>query len=276
MTLKASLALPFALLLASSALAATDTWREPHSGIEFVRIKAGCFLMGTAAEAFSDQDPALRDRIAKSEQPQHEVCLDEFWISRHEITIGQWKAVMTAPPRQNRPDVPVAAVTWHEAVDFARLLERQGKNGQRFRLPTEAEWEFACRGGSRTPARMPTGEELNRLAWYSSPYDLGYSGKRYRELQPVGTKAPNAFGLNDMQGNVWEWTADTYVADAYRTHKLYNPRVEAAGAHKTIRGGSLHSSGLMVRCEARAWQESTSRHHTTGFRLVRSPIGAAK
>lgn len=268
------LALALTLLAApAQAASAQEVWANPGTGIPFIRVAKGCFKMGVPAEAFSDLDPNLRARIRKTEEPLHEVCLDEFWMGRHEVTKSEWRAVMGGPILDGAPDSPVTGVTQAEARSFAERLGAHSPDGSRFRLPTEAEWEYACRAGAQPAVTMPSMRELQLSAWFSSSYDLPFSGMRYGSVQPVEKKLPNPFGLHDMLGNVWEWTQDSYQEDAYRSHDLYNPLAKAQNDKFVVRGGSIRSAGRILRCEGRAWLTGETRHDTAGFRLVRVTKG---
>lgn len=251
-----------------------DTWREPVTGMTFVRIPKACFQMGVPGEAFREEDPALQARVRTTEQPSHEVCLDEFWMARHEVTEGEWRAVMAGGADRSDPTHPAVAVTWQDTQEFANRLAKKGTDGTRYRLPSEAEWEYACRAGEPPTTQIPGRDELNGKAWFSSHYDFPFSGTRHKTVQPVEKKAPNRLGLHDMLGNTWEWTQDHYAPDAYAHHALFNPVSSNASDLYVIRGGSIRSSRQMIRCEARAWLKGTTRQDTTGFRLVRVPPGA--
>jgi formylglycine-generating enzyme required for sulfatase activity len=250
------------------ASAAPETWVEPRSGMEFVRIAKACFQMGLAADALREETGIFRTRL-ETERPAHEVCLDEFWIGRFEVKVTEWHAIMggTVPPAPPAA-TPAIGVTWDQAQAFARRLTEQAA-GPRFRLPTEAEWEHACRAGKPSQTvRIPYLKELDPLAWYSSSHGLGGHGARVLVPQPVGGKRPNAFGLHDILGNAWEWVADSYVPQGYRLHSLYNPQVEQAGAPRVIRGGGIRSDRSIVRCEMRGWMPAEQTEPTLGLRLV--------
>lgn len=260
-------------LLAAPWATAGDLWREPVTGIGFVPLPKGCFQMGAPANAFREDEMDLHVRARQTEMPQHEVCLDSFWIAQFEVRESDWEKVMGTRHSTRPDDTPVGGVSWEQAVEFARRLTVLSAAGDRFRLPTEAEWEYACRGGVSASSDLPTRDKLDGRAWYSSSYDAAFSGVRVKQLQPVGTKAPNGFGLHDMLGNVWEWVQDAYRPNAYASHQLYNPSVVAPPETRVIRGGSLHTDRRMLRCEARGWLPATSTHGTVGLRLVRTLDG---
>lgn len=251
------------------------TVKDALSGITFVRMAKGCYQMGVPADSFTDQDSAFRRRVERTEGPVHEACVDEFWIARHEITEAQWRAVMGARPGASADELPVSGVSWQEAVAFTERLSERAGRGWRFRLPTEAEWEYACRAGDAPTTALPDRTHMNSVAWYSSPYGIASAGKRPRTPQPAARMAGNAAGLHDMLGNVWEWTLDAYADDAYRRHTLFNPRIEpaAGGAARIARGGSIRSDIRWMRCEARTSLDAETRLDTVGFRVVRVPSG---
>ena len=143
------------------------------------------------------------------------------------------------------------------------MLFRSSGGKQRFRLPTEAEWEYACRADSKVlQSQKPDAEELNKAAWY-----------QYRQPKPtrVGSLEANAFGLHDMLGNVWEWVGDSYLADGYTRHPLYNPRIETNAPQRVIRGGSMRTELEQTRCTKRGHYPADESLDTIGFRLVREP-----
>lgn len=255
-------------LVAGAADKAPVSWREPLTGMEFVQIPKGCFQMGNQkAVVFRDMPPALpfseQDMSFNDELPQHEACVDAFWMGRYEVRTEEWQRVMGGTA--SRPGTPVAKVSWEQATTFAQRLTERAGGKYKFRLPTEAEWEYACRAGATTEIVPELGDVAER-AWYGVEPD----GLR-KQTQPVGKLAPNAFGLYDMLGNVWEWVQDSYQANAYASHALYNPLVQASGADKVIRGASYRSQPLHVRCARRSHYDAADSLGTIGLRLVRTP-----
>lgn len=256
------------LLSAATAAHAQQTWREPNTDMEFVVLPKGCFQMGLPATAFRETDGLFKQRV-RSEMPQHEVCLDGFWMGKNEVRVSDWKKVMgDAKSGMDVADAPVTGVSWEDANEFARRLTAMSNGKARFRLPTEAEWEYACRAGTKAVTEVLGRDKLDGKAWYSSAYS-GYSGDRMKTVQPVGLKEANAFGLHDMLGNAWEWVQDGYRADGYAQHALHNPVVKSTNDIHVIRGGGLRTDQRMTRCEARAWLAVQDADDTTGFRLVR-------
>ena len=162
---------------------------------EMVRVEGGTFRMGATSEQGGDAE--------RDEKPVHSVKLNTFYIGKTEVTQALWQAVMGSNPSHFKgADLPVENVTWYDCQNFIQKLK--SLTGQKFRLPTEAEWEFACRGGNKSRGYKYSGSNnLGSVAWYN-----GNSGGKTR---PVGTKAPNELGIYDMSGNVWEWCNDWYA-----------------------------------------------------------------
>ncbi len=220
-------------------------------GREFVWVPGGCFQMGSNE---GDAD----------EKPVHEVCVDGFWMGKHEVTQGQWQAVMGENPSEFNGWVdtrPVEMVSWNDVQAFIRKLNaKEGTN--KYRLPTEAEWEYACRSGGKDETYCG-GEGVDRVAWHL--YNAGAT-------MEVGTKAPNGLGIYDMSGNVWEWCQDIYAEDAYSKHAHYNPKYEGSGQSRVLRGGGWFNTGSTRECRSasRAWTFPERRYSSLGFRLART------
>ena len=245
------------------------TWQEPGTGMVFVSIPKGCFQMGSALPVAPPANTMWHEvgyvgSLSDNEKPRHEACVDAFWLGRYEVSVKEWRTVMGGEMLGRGDDTPMADVSWEQARLFAQRLSE--RSGQRLRLPTEAEWEYACRAGATTEA-LPAREQLAQQARYG----LGSPTAAEAVASPVGRLAANAFGMHDMLGNVWEWVADNYQADGYARHNLYNPRVDAASAQHVIRGGSFRTEFDQVRCSRRGHQPSSESMSTIGFRLVRQP-----
>ncbi len=224
--------------------------------MDFMWIPPGRFPMGDPA---GDAD----------EQPVHEVSIrNGFWMGRHETTQRQYESVMATNPSTFRgPDLPVDSVSYRDIQNFlAKLPQRSGlPSDLQARLPTEAEWEYACRGGSAapTPARLDS-TGLAVVAWFADN-----SGLR---TQPVGQKAPNGFGLYDMLGNVWEWCGDAYLERYYTmVDDGHDPKGPQVGSTRVLRGGSWRNTADYCRPANRFHYRMWSRDHTAGFRLVLVP-----
>ncbi len=223
--------------------------KDPATGMEFVWVPGGCFKMG---DTFGMRD--------SDEKPVHEVCVDGFWLGRTPVTNAQWGAVMgTADASPGRgPDYPADAVTWQQAKAYLARMNAQAKDGKRFRLPTEAEWEFACRSGGKAEM-FAGGPDLDRLGWYS-----GNSGGG---PHPVARKAPNGLGLHDMSGNVFQWTEDVYEKGAYRHHARNNP-LHTQGWGRVARGGYWGGGADCARCSFRCYLSDRCQSASTGLRVA--------
>ena len=239
----------FNLTLEKRLLKAGDTWTDPVTGIEFVFVPDGCYQMGSSSGA-------------SDEKPVHEVCVDGFWMGKYEVTQGQWEKVMGNNPSDFKKgdNYPVEQVSWDDAKGFIGKLNSLNNGQFKFRLPTEAEWEYACRSGGK-PEKDAWGNDVDSIAWYGN--NSGSS------THPVGTKAPNALGIYDMSGNVWEWCEDIYSENAYSKHQRNNPIYTSGGSSRVLRGGSWIDSPRFVRCADRDWFDPGSRYGSLGFRLVR-------
>jgi len=228
-------------------------WQDPKTGMEFLWVPGGCYQMGCGTGT-KDCDDA--------EKPAHKVCVDAFWMGRYEVTQGQWQKVMAENPSHfvKGDKYPVEQVSWKDAKAFIEKVEHMHNGRYRFRLPTEAEWEYACRNMGE-PENSTGGPDVSRMAWHR----FNSSGMTH----PVGTRADNGLGLYDMKGNVWEWCEDNYDPHAYQHHKKNNPRYYKEGAGRVWRGGSWISTEDDVRCTARQSQPGY-RFSSLGFRLVRT------
>ena len=221
-------------------------------GLEFVLIEPGTFAMGS---------PETETERSGDEGPVHQVTLSQpFYLGKYEVTQEQWAAVMGSNPSYCSDcggNCPVERVSWEDAQEFIAALNRQeGVNV--YRLPTEAEWEYAARAGTRTTYH------LWAYAWYRSNSNVGIC------THPVGQKMPNRWGLYDMLGNVWEWTADWY--GPYTTGSVTDPRGPSTGARRVYRGGSLSSFANDCRAARRSdAARPGGRGRDLGFRLARTP-----
>ena len=227
-----------------------ESWTN-SLGMEFIWIAPGSFLMGSPA----DEEGRSADEL------QHEVRISEgFWMGRYEVTQGEWEAVTGANPSHFKdcgPSCPVDSVSWFDMDEFIKRLNgRESGKGYRYRLPTEAEWEYAARAGA-TGARYG---ELGSIAWH-----WVNSGS---ETHPVGQKRANAWGLHDMLGNVWEWTGDWY--GRYPSGSVTDPQGPSTGTRRVSRGGSWIHDARYVRSAYRFRYSPGIRIHDVGFRLVRT------
>lgn len=258
----------FGLCLCAHSL--TITAAEPLTnalGMVFVEIPSGEFVMGTR-----DLDEAAIERPdgelaqIRDEAPAHTVRFPEpFLLGRTEVTQQQWLDVMGTRPgpdshweRNDWPTLPVVSVTWFDVQRFIKALEQRTPT-LRYRLPTEAEWEYAARAGTQGLRPMPA-EKLPDYAWF-----IDNSGDI---VQPVATREANPRGLHDLFGNVWEWTADWYAPDYYAKAPAVNPQGPAEGRKKVRRGGSYHCALHLVRPGYRAADAPDQTYSVIGFRLV--------
>lgn len=220
---------------------------------EMIFVKGGTFTMGCTKEQGGD--------CYDSEKPAHKVTVKDFSIGKYPVTQAQWKAVMGNNPSRfsDCEDCPVERVSWDDAQKYIKKLNQL--TGEHFRLPTEAEWEFAARGGIKSKGFKYAGsDKLDEVGWYD-----GNSGSK---TYPVGKKAPNELGIYDMSGNVWEWCADWY--DDYPSDAQTNPEGPIRGSYRVSRGGSWGSSPRSCRVSNRDHDDPAYRYDGIGFRLARS------
>jgi len=234
---------------AASKMAAA-THLAPTTGIKMVLVKGGCYQMG---DTFGDG--------AADEKPVHTVCLDDFYMAQYDVTQGQWKAIMGNNPSAFKgcgDNCPVETVSWHEAQQFISKLN-SASSGKKYRLPTEAEWEYSARSGGKND-KYAGGNDIDSVAWYGSNSD--------GETHPAGTKAPNGLGLYDMNGNVWQWVQDCYSPSYYRNSPQNNPQGPFFCAGRVLRGGSWYSAARDTRTATRLWYPPVARLSDGGFRLA--------
>jgi formylglycine-generating enzyme required for sulfatase activity len=247
------------------------------TGMKLVLIPAGEFLMGSP-----DSDPDAE----ADEKPRHRVRITRpFYIGATEVTQGQYQAVTGANPSHSKvsDDLPVENVTWFDAINFCNALSRReglpplyrvqrktvevlDRNGPGYRLPTEAEWEYACRAGSMT--RYSFGDDAARRRDYA-----WFDGNSNDKTHPVGQKRPNAWGLYDMHGNVWEWCWDAYEAGYYKRSPGADPLCSSQAGSPVIRGGGRADNLLFCRSAVRGRNAPDARVITLGFRVARVGSG---
>jgi formylglycine-generating enzyme required for sulfatase activity len=253
-------------------------------GMKMVKLEGGTFRMGSPENEVGRQS---------NEGPVHEVTIrGPFFMSATEVSHSQFLRVMTTSPttagrRAKSPEhMPVDSVTWDEANEFCNKLTEKEKNqpwmrkGWAYRLPTEAEWEYACRGGTDTPTAFGDHIVFPTQAMYKltakdpkDPYEAGEKPKESFQFgQPVGKTEANRFGLHDMHGNVAEWCSDWYRSEAYNDAVRDNPTGPADGDKRVIRGGSFSDHASALRSAARSSARPTERLATVGFRVVYAPI----
>ncbi len=228
---------------------------EPVTRMRFVYIPKGCFKMGCHSRA---------GKCSKPEKPVHTVCVDGFWMGAYEVDQGLWQTVMGSNPSRfnSRPDHPVENVSFEQVERF--IHELNAITGQRFSLPTDAQWEYACRNGGKS-VPYPWDEDEDRPdANCGSCSNTGLRG----QTAPVGSFYPNDIGLYDMGGNVKEWCKDVYDKKAYAGHRKNNPEYKKRGSSRVVRGGSFSDNADMLRCTARDDSIPTMQADNIGFRLV--------
>jgi formylglycine-generating enzyme required for sulfatase activity len=278
----------------SAARAVPNIYRDSTTGMEFILVKGGCYQMG---DIFGDGDA--------DEKPVHEVCLNDFYLGKYEVTVGEFRKFVNdtgyrteaergdgclvykgdkweKDPNKNWRDPgfsqddrhPVVCVSWNDSKAFADWL--RGKGGRDYRLPTEAQWEYAARSqgkdykyswGNGNPAGNVADISLKRqfpgmpfLIWEG--YEDGYVF-----TAPVGKFAPNELGLYDMTANVWEWVSDWYDKDYYRNSPRENPQGPGSGQLKALRGGSWSSDPGYARASSRDGGDPANRGSVIGLRL---------
>lgn len=210
------------------------------------------------------------DRICDYHLPIHDVQLSNFQISKYPITQAQWQAVMGHHPSHftGCARCPVEQVSWNDCQLFLEKLNAM--TGRRFNLPTEAQWEYAARGGQAGATHYASyagGEELDAVAWHE--------GNAGRKTHPVGTKVPNALGLYDMSGNVWEWCRDTFNMWYYREFQdkmAVDPQGPPTDVWKVIRGGAWCGEPIDYRVDYKFYAHEDGRKWDLGFRVVMDAV----
>ena len=250
------------------APAANQDFTETAWGVnmKMIWVEGGDFLMGCTSEQ-SDCD--------SDEQNVRRVTVDGFYIGMLEVTQSQWEKVVGtsiyqqwtkadisgSPSRGVGPDYPMYCVSWDEAMEFCRLLSN--KTGRTYTLPTEAQWEYAARGGNKNEGAKYAGSNMiDAVAWYSE--NSGSS------THIVGSKRANALGIYDMSGNVWDWCKDWY-ANSYVSYDTNNPVGPSSGSSRVVRGGSWDYTASFCRVANRNYISPGNRDYNLGFRVVCLP-----
>jgi formylglycine-generating enzyme required for sulfatase activity len=269
------------------------TYKDPITGMEFIFVKGGCYEMG---DTFGDGDD--------NERPVHEVCIDDFYIGKYEVTVGEFREFVNdtgyrteaekggecfgfigreyeselkelrgplrgdsginwrGPGFSQDSRHPVVCVSWNDANEFARWLSK--KEGRKYRLPTEAEWEYAARSGGKKEKWAGTSNKnkLGEYAWYDKNLGL-------KITHPVGQKKPNGLGIYDMSGNASEHVADWYDDGYYRNSPRDNPKGPSSGNNRVFRGGFLSLDHVFIRASFRdRGAPSGKAAYNWGFRLA--------
>jgi len=283
-----------------------DAFKDPATGMEMIFVKGGCYPMG---DTFGDGEG--------DEKPVHEACVDDFYMGKHETTVEQFRRFVDATGyrtdaeknaggvsgcwaldlndkekawnwrswanwrnpnkyQDNRDDHPVACISWSDAAAYAQWAST--KSGKRYRLPTEAEWEYAARGG--TQDRNYWGNDKDNACTFANVADLTKlpNGSQWNDkhecsdgfafASPVGRFRANSFDLHDMMGNVWEWCQDWYGDKYYSASGRNNPGGPDSGQYHVLRGGSWDIKPWNVRAASRDGFIPTNRNGYYGFRLV--------
>ncbi|TFI53568.1 TIR domain-containing protein [Mastigocladus laminosus UU774] len=227
--------------------------------LEMVQIPGGRFIMGSPAGEAGRYD---------NEGPQHEVTVPSFFMGKYVVTQAQYQAIMGSNPSHFKGEkLPVETVSWHDAVEFCKRLSQ--KTGRTYRLPSEAEWEYAARAGTTTPFYF--GETITTdLANYDGNYTYGSAPKgEYRQqTTDVGKFPPNSFGLYDMCGNLFEWCLDKYHNNYDGAPTDGSAWLEGSNDNKLLRGGSWNFNPRGCRSANRDRNDPVSRYDDVGFRLV--------
>jgi len=219
--------------------------------IEMVWVEGGTYIRGCTDEQGRECYP--------TEKPAHKVTLNGFFIDKHEVSQALWYALMGNNPSHNKgcDNCPVERVSWNDVHIFIQKLNT--KTGKKYRLPTEAEWEYAARGGNKSQGYKYSGSNSpDAVAWYS-----GNAGSK---THPTGLKQANELGLYDMTGNIWEWCADSYAT--YTGMSQINPTGPGTGVYRVYRGGAWGSNGRGARISNRSYSRPKERFSDTGFRLA--------
>ena len=238
---------------------AKDVWTEPRTGMVFALVPAGRFLMGSPES----------ERYREVQEVRHEVTISRpFFLGAFEVTQQQWRAVMATTPSWfgGGGRRPVENVNWFEVQDFLRRMTAASGDGV-FRLPTEAEWEYACRAGTTTAYHLGTSLTADQAMVDPRSSEDATGAPGTGGPARVGAFAPNPWGLHDMHGNVWEWTADPHCD--YPATGTTDPRPACSGPRKVIRGGSWYFRADSARCASRYTHRPQDRGFSLGFRVLR-------
>lgn len=231
-------------------------WKEPVSGMMLLWIPGGCFKMGS--------HPSVEGRDA-DEGPVHTVCLSGFWLGKRELTQDQWQNIMQRNPSKFRRagSFPVENISRMEVETFAGRLNAHYRGQVVFNLPTEAQWEYACRQAG-TKVTFSGYDQIDQLGWYQA--------NSAGSTRSTGSRAANRLGLLDMSGNVWEWVRDTYDKAAYGQRLAEgirnNPLQTGAASFSVIRGGGWGDAPRTLRCANRGFERLSNKRPDLGARLV--------
>jgi formylglycine-generating enzyme required for sulfatase activity len=260
------------LILFCAMYPAGSTAETTAPDIDMVFVKGGCYEMG---DSVGDGDA--------NERPVHEVCVKDFSIGKYVVTNAQFRQFRPKHDSGkyegtslNNDKQPAVNISWYDAVAYTKWLSE--KTGQRYRMPTEAEWEYAARAGTKTNHFW--GNNQDDACTYANVADTTakkrwprwttfFCDDRYAVAAPVGSYKPNSYGLYDMLGNVWQWTEDVYDSTAYTKLPKNDPLYEGSGEYRVMRGGGWSNGPLGVRSSHRVGLSPAFGHHALGFRLVK-------
>ena len=246
--------------------------------INMVRVEGGTFTMGCTSEQ--------GDVCFSNEIPSHSVTLSTFYIGKYEVTQGQWKEVMGINPSYypNGDNYPAETVSWNDIVGTSGattvingityyangfIYKLNQITGKQYRLPTEAEWEFAARGGSSVYQEKYSGSHhVDNVAWYINNLPFELIGGAAYGIQPIGGKSPNQLSIYDMSGNVWEWCSDWY--ESYDNSSQTNPTGPSTGSYRVCRGGSWFDDAICASVTFRDCYWPGYYYNNLGFRLASS------
>lgn len=238
---------------ASSSVPAANALREMAEQ-NMVFVEGGVFVMGCSDEKDTS--------CYHWEKPAHSVMLNDFYLAKYPVTQKEWKAVMNTHPwfSKDCDNCPVENVSWEDAQEFIQKLN--AASGKKYRLPTEAEWEYAAKGGTDSKGYKYAGSNYaERVAWFDNN-----SGK---STHPVGQKIPNELGLYDMSGNVWQWCSDWFNEEYYKSTDVENPQGPVKEDFRVCRGGSWWSDMHNCRVSNRDRYPADAKDDDVGFRLAR-------
>lgn len=270
----------FILLLSIAFFLTSGSNSQNLVNPDMIKISGGTYLMGS-----KDKD----NSADTDEQKQHEVKINSFELSKFEVTVWQWRAFVKAtkskmpekPSWDWKDNFPINQITWEQAIDYCNWLSKEEKlqpvyskkgpnyifnikaNG--YRLPTEAEWEYAAKGGKLSKAtKYSGGDNADIIAWHKANSN--------KAPHTIGTKLPNELGIYDMSGNVWEWCWDWYNEEYYKREKNNNPTGPEMGEKRTVRGGSWDSKLNYLRPANRISTYPNQTHEFYGFRVAKSIV----
>jgi len=229
-----------------------ENYTETTAGLnlQMIAVKGGTFRMGSNSGN-------------SNEKPVHSVTVSDFYIGKYEVTQAQWKAVMGNNPSYFKGDnLPVESISWYDVQEFIKKLNQ--RTGKHYRLPTEAEWEYAARGGNKSRGYKYSGSDnIESVAWY-----IGNSSSK---THIVGTKQHNELEIYDMSGNVWEWCNDCYSSSYYGSGPQNNPQGASSGSRRVRRGGSWGNGASSCRVANRNYNNPNYSLCNLGFRLAIIP-----